>query len=165
MNLLIVCRSFNNMAGGIERMAAALMNAMCARGHDVSLLTWDSADAQSFYDLDKRINWHSLNLGTHERKAGWILRLRRMWKMRRTVRDINPGVILAFQHGTFLATRLYTAGQGIPVIAAEREAPARFEHLKAGKWQELIYQSFRLAHKITHPVRKLPDGLSGLVAS
>ena len=149
MKLLIICRSFNNMAGGIERVATALMNEMCARGHDVSLMTWDLAGAKPFYEFDKRIKWVSLNLGTHKKKAGLGLRLKRMFKMRRVLNEIKPDVALAFQHGTFLSTRLYSLGQNIPIIAAEREAPARFKHLKAGKWQNLIYQSFRLAKNIT----------------
>lgn len=149
MKILIVCRSFNNMAGGIERMAAALMNEMCAYGHDVSLLTWDLAGAKSFYKLDARIKWYNLDHGTHETKAGWILRFKRMFKMRSILKEISPDVIMAFQHGTFLSTRLYSLGQGFPIIAAEREAPARFKYLKSGKWQWLIYQSFRLSKRIT----------------
>lgn len=149
MKILFVCRSFNNMAGGVERMAAALMNEMCARGHDVGLLTWDEAGARAFYDFDPRITWMNLDMGSHLQKAGWALRLRRMVKMRRIISSYAPDVILAFQHGTFLATRLYCVGLSLPIIAAEREAPARFEHIKAGRWQGFIYQSFRLAHKIT----------------
>jgi glycosyltransferase involved in cell wall biosynthesis len=149
MKLLIVCRSFNNMAGGIERVATALMNEMCVRGHDVSLLTWDLAGARPFYEFDERIKWVHLNLGSHKSKAGLVLRLKRMFKMRCLLNEMKPDVALAFQHGTFFSTRLYSLGQNIPIIAAEREAPARFEHLKAGKWQNLIYQSFRLARNIT----------------
>jgi glycosyltransferase involved in cell wall biosynthesis len=149
MKLLIICRSFNNMAGGIERVATALMNEMCGRGHDVSLLTWDLAGAKPFYEFDERIKWYNLNLGSHKKKAGLRLRLKRLLKMRSLLREIKPDVALAFQHGTFFSTRIYSLGQNIPIIAAEREAPARFKHLKAGKWQGLIYQSFRLANDIT----------------
>ena len=137
------------MAGGIERMASAIMNEMISRGHHVSVLTWDEQGAQSFYELDDKIQWYSLDLGSHINKAGWLLRLKRAAKMRAQFKDIKPDVVLAFQHGTFLATRLYTVGMGVPIIAAEREAPSRFDHLKAGKWQSLIYQSMRLAKKIT----------------
>lgn len=137
------------MAGGIERMSAALMNEMSVRGHEVSLLTWDLAGAKSFYEFDPKINWYNLDMGTHKQKAGWGLRFRRMFRMRSLLQDISPDVIMAFQHGTFISTKLYSLGQGFPIIAAEREAPARFEHLKAGKWQWLIYQSFRLANCVT----------------
>jgi len=149
MKILIICRSFNNMAGGIERMAAALMNEMCARGHEVSLLTWDLAGAKAFYEFDDRISWYNLDLGSHVNKAGFILRIKRMLKMRRLLKEIDPNIILAFQHGTFISSRIYSLGQGYPIISAERESPSRFEHLKAGKWQWFIYQSFRLARNIT----------------
>ena len=137
------------MAGGIERMASAIMNEMCKKGHDISLLTWDQGGAKSFYELDENINWKKLSLGNHKNKAGWKIRLNRALKMRNFFSEIKPDVAIAFQHGTFISTRLYTFGMNVPIISAEREAPARFEHLKAGKWQWLIYQSFRLAKIIT----------------
>ncbi len=158
MRLLIVCRAFNNMAGGIEKMAAALMNEMCARGHDISLLTWDQSEAKSFYEFSPKIKWYTLDLGTHKNKAGWSLRLKRAIKLRAFLKEISPDVILAFQHGTFLSTRLYSLGFDIPVVAAERESPARFEHLRAGKWQHLIYQSFRLAKRVTIQCESFRNG-------
>ena len=41
MKILFAARSFDNIAGGVERMAISLMNEMVRRGHKVSLLTWD----------------------------------------------------------------------------------------------------------------------------
>lgn len=149
MKILVVCRAFHNVAGGIERMAGALMNEMARRGHEVSLLTWDRDSPVAFYGLDESIRWHTLDIGDYREKAGWLLRLRRARRIRAIVREIQPDVILAFQHGTFMSTRLYTLGLGCPVIAAEREAPARFAHLRAAKYKDLIYQSFRLAKAVT----------------
>lgn len=149
MNLLLVCRSFNNMAGGVERMGTALMNEMCRRGHEVSLLTWDRSEAEAFYKFDERIAWHCLDMGDYMKKAGWGLRLKRARWVRCFVKKLKPDVILAFQHGTFLSTRLFTYGLGIPTIAAERNAPSRFEHLQVGRYRNLIFQTFRLAQRIT----------------
>ena len=149
MKLLLVCRAFDNVAGGVERMGTALMNEMCRRGHEVSLLTWDRSEAEAFYKLDERITWHCLDMGDYLQKAGWGLRFKRARWVRRLARKLNPDVILAFQHGTFLSTRLFTFGMGIPTIAAERNAPSRFDHLKAGRYRNLIFQSFRLATRIT----------------
>ena len=149
MKLLLVCRAFNNVAGGVERMGTALMNEMCRRGHEVSLLTWDRSEAEAFYKFDERIAWHCLDIGDYMKKAGWGLRLKRARWVRRFVKKLKPDVILAFQHGTFLSTRLFTYGLGIPTIAAERNAPSRFEHLQAGRYRNLIFQTFRLAQRIT----------------
>ena len=41
ITILFACRNFNNMAGGVERMASLIMNEMVKRGHKVILLTWD----------------------------------------------------------------------------------------------------------------------------
>jgi glycosyltransferase involved in cell wall biosynthesis len=149
MKLLLVCRAFDNVAGGVERMGTALMNEMCRRGHEVSLLTWDRSEAEAFYKFDKRITWHTLDMGNYLQKAGWMLRFKRARRVRRLVKQLNPSLILAFQHGTFLSMRLFTYGLGIPTIAAERNAPSRLDHLKAGRYRNLIFQSFRLATRIT----------------
>jgi glycosyltransferase involved in cell wall biosynthesis len=149
MKILFLCRSFDNMAGGIERMAAALMNEMCRRGHSVTLITWDRAGAKSFYPLDPKIEWHTLDLGSHRAKAGWKTRMLRLRKMRQLVEQTNPDIALAFQFGTFISTRLFTLGIGLPVIAAEREAPARFNHLKGKESKHLVYMGLCLAKKIT----------------
>jgi glycosyltransferase involved in cell wall biosynthesis len=149
MKLLLVCRAFDNVAGGVERIATVLMNEMCRRGHEVSLLTWDRSEAEAFYKFDERITWHALDMGDYLQKAGWGLRFKRARRVRRLVKTLKPDVILAFQHGTFLSTRLFTFGMGIPTIASERNAPSRFDHLKAGRYRNLIFQSFRLATRIT----------------
>jgi glycosyltransferase involved in cell wall biosynthesis len=57
--------------------------------------------------------------------------------------------MIAFQDGTFLATATAALGLGIPVVAAERNAPQRFDHLRAGKRRGLIFHTFRLADCIT----------------
>src|SRR5690606_8248953 len=56
--------------------------------------------------------------------------------------------IVCFQEGPFIAIRAYTAGMGVPVIAAERNAPTRFEHTSGGPRETLVYNAFRFAHRI-----------------
>ena len=149
MKILVACRSFDKMAGGVERMAVAMMNEMRRRGHDVGLLTWDGDHAVPFYDLDPRIEWRRLALGDPAHKAGWGIRLRRALNVRRFVKAARPDIMIGFQHGTWLALRLFTMGLRIPTVAAERNAPHRFEFLEEGKRRHLIYLSFLLADRIT----------------
>lgn len=149
MRLMIACRAIDNMAGGVERQAILLANEMTLRGHHVSLLTLDSKDAQAFYDIDDNVPWYKLGLGDPKKKAGWVLRLKRMEKVRRIMKEFSPDVILAFQQGMFLTLRLYMAGMGIPVVAAERESPFRYDFTRAGKRRHLVFQTFRLAPHIT----------------
>ncbi len=149
MKIMVACRAIDNMAGGVERMAVALMNEMTARGHEVSLLTWDAEKAANFYPMDSRIRWHRLAMGNPGQKATWKLRLQRAGKVREIVEKEQPALIIAFQQGTFFSTRLFTNGLHIPVIAAEREAPQRLDHVDAGRRRFLYFWSFRLAARVT----------------
>lgn len=158
MKILFVSRLFHDVSGGVERMAITLMNELCSRGHAVELLSWDRDDAEAYYPLDKRVAWNRLDMGNANEKAGWQLRLHRQLAIRRLLAHSRPDVMIAFQHGPFLTVALAALGLGIPIIAAERNAPQRFDHLRAGTWRKLIFQTFRLADRITVQLDDYIDG-------
>ena len=64
--ILFACRNFNNIAGGIERMASIIMNEMVRRGHKVILLTC-SEEVQKFRVL-KREGWNDKRLTLTKKK-------------------------------------------------------------------------------------------------
>ncbi len=146
MKILFVWRKIDHVAGGVERMLTTMMNNMAARGHEVSLLTWDMKGATSYYDMDERITWHKLNVGAPEEKATLIQRFQRMPKVRKAVRQAKPDVIMCFASGIFFSMRIFLAGFSIPMIAAERNAPSRFEYLTG---QKKAFNVLRLANNIT----------------
>jgi len=79
--ILFACRNFNNMAGGIERMASIIMNEMVRRGHKVILLTWDPINSNSYYELNPEIIWHSVwDLNLKRVRGGWPHRCRVRWQ-------------------------------------------------------------------------------------
>lgn len=149
MRILFVNRKYDGIVGGVERMSVAMMNEMCKRGHDIFLLSWDDENATSFYELDERIQWYKMAVGNPDYKADFKTKLKRAQKVRKACREIKPDVIIGFQDGAFRGMKFYTLGMGIPVVAAERNAPSRFDHIEAGKRKNIIFQSFRLAEKIT----------------
>ncbi len=150
MKLLFSARAINNMAGGVERMITALMNAMVERGHDVQLLTFDNSNSKSFYEISDKIKWHMLNLGDASQKASNITRLKRVTKTRDIIKKFGPDVIIGFQDGPFMALRASSLGLGIPVIAAERNAPTRFDHTSSSAKKKLItFNAFRFAKVVT----------------
>jgi glycosyltransferase involved in cell wall biosynthesis len=169
MKILFVSRLFHDVSGGVERMAIALMNELCARGHAIELLSWDRNGAETWYPLDTRIVWHRLDMGDAMEKAGWLLRARRQLAIRRFLRRSRPDVMIAFQHGPFLTVTLAALGLGIPMIAAERNAPQRFDHLRAGNRRGIIFQTFRLADRITvqldNYIGEYPHYLHGRIIS
>ena len=149
MRLLFVCRMFDQMAGGVERMAINIMNAMVDRGHDVTLFTWDLADAATFFPMNDSIRWYRLDMGHAGRKADPLLRLKRLCKYRGFARSSRPDVAIGFQHGAWLFAEVGLLGLGIPVVLAERNAPDRFDHIREGRRRGLVLQSMRLAESIT----------------
>lgn len=148
MRLLFVCRVFERGVGGVERMAILLMNAMAERGHEVSLFTWDEAGAQAYYPMSEAIRWHRLDMGDATRPADWPLRVARMRRFRRLATSPKPDVVVAYQHGPFLFAALSTLATGVPVVLAERNAPDRFDYLRAGRRRGFVFATMRLARAV-----------------
>jgi GalNAc-alpha-(1->4)-GalNAc-alpha-(1->3)-diNAcBac-PP-undecaprenol alpha-1,4-N-acetyl-D-galactosaminyltransferase len=148
MRVMFVARAVNRIAGGVERMITMVMNTLAARDHAVDLLTWDLAGAEAFYPMTAAITWHRLDMGNPQVRASNLLRLRRARTVRALIGQRKPQVIVCFQDGPFMAIRAYTLGFHIPVIVCERNAPHRFDHIAAGQYRGLIYQSFRFAARI-----------------
>lgn len=148
MRLMFVARAIDRMAGGVERMIIALMNEMVRRGHEVDLFTWDQEQATAFYAMAKEIAWSRLNDGNPYVAADRMTKIRRLGAVRTLIRRSAPQAIVCFQEGPYLAIRAYTAGMGIPVIAAERNAPTHFDFTTASRRQWITYNAFRFAARI-----------------
>lgn len=157
MKILFVWRTIDNVAGGVERMITTMMNEMVQRGHEVSLFTWDNKNAQSYYPIDDRVKWYKLNMGNPKLKAGLTLRLKRIPKARKTINTFNPDVIMCFENGVFLSTRLFLFGCRYPIISAERNAPSRLEFMP-NKSKQRVYRSLRLASIITTQFERYKQG-------
>jgi len=148
MKVIVVARRFDGIAGGVQRSASFLLNLLAARGHVPVLLTWDRGGACSFYDHDCGVVWEKLDDGGPDVQATWLHRLRRLWRIRRLIRGNDPDVVVAFQHGPFLAVAVSLLMSAIPVVAAERNAPTRFDYTQAGRRRNWIFASFLLARRV-----------------
>lgn len=149
MKILFNSRKYDRIAGGVERMSIAMMNELTRRGHQIEVMSLDPDSAQMFYPLDPRVRWTRIDIGDPSRKA----RLTEIWArqsvMRNVVRRFQPDVAIGFQQGAFVALAVSALGTGTPVIAAERNAPHRFDYLKDGHGRRFQYASFRLARFVT----------------
>lgn len=157
MRLMFVARAMHAMAGGVERMIVTIMNEMAARGHSVSLFSWDRAGARAFYPMDTGIRWHRLDMGDPQSRAHLGLVAARAAAVRRLVKSERPDVIVCFQGGPFRAMQLFTAGMGIPLVAAERTAPTLYEHAGSARGRFIEHQSFRFAKRITIQFERYRD--------
>ena len=149
MKIVVAYRAFDGVAGGVQRMACLLMNDMVMRGHEITLLTWDKEGAASFYPLDERVEWVKVSIGDYKRKATLSERIKRGVRVRQIVKAKQPDLIISFMDGAYFAMRPFIVGLGIPMILAERNAPHRYDHLRGGKYQNLIFQLYRFADAIT----------------
>jgi len=150
LRVLVACRKFDGVVGGVERMSTTLMNELVTRGHHVSLFTWDvNEDAQSFYPIDSRISWFKLAMGNPAKKASFLLRLKRFLKVRNFLKDIRPDIVLGFQEGSFVTLKIYGLGLGIPMICAIRESPFRYAYITAFPPFWFSCQIFRIAAAVT----------------
>jgi GalNAc-alpha-(1->4)-GalNAc-alpha-(1->3)-diNAcBac-PP-undecaprenol alpha-1,4-N-acetyl-D-galactosaminyltransferase len=148
MRLLLVGRIFNNVAGGIEKMISTIANEMSRRGHQVYIYTWDVEGAINFYPIDRNIHWIKMNEGDFDKIPAIMTRLKRYARTRRVITDIAPDVVVAFQAGVFLHTAIPLLFTRIPLVAAERESPWRYDFLHARKWRALLNASFILSHAL-----------------
>lgn len=149
-SILLVSRNFDRMAGGVERMATAMMKEFVRRGWRVGLLTWDPEDAEAHYWLDPRVEWTRMALGDPQVRASWSLRWQRLRLIRRCTRRFAPDVVIGFQSGAFVAARLALLGCGIPTIAAERNSPDQYDHVSRGRRKRLSANlALGLATRIT----------------
>jgi glycosyltransferase involved in cell wall biosynthesis len=149
MKILFVCRMFDEMAGGVERMSILLMNSLVDRGHDVSLFTWDHPAARAFYPMRESIRWHRLNMGDPGRSASAALRFSRMVAFRKYAAALGPDVVVAFQHGAYLFAALGLVPRRIPVVLAERNAPDRLDHTSEGRHRGTMFLTMRMAAAVT----------------
>lgn len=138
-NVLFVCRNFDSMAGGIERMSTNIMNYLVDEGFHVSLITWDTSGAKSHYPLHPSIKWYKLDLGSPFRSASWLQRLKRQLSMRRIASNIAPTHVIGFQFGTFLAIRTALFGFSTKFIAAERNSPQLFCFTKSQLLNQFLW--------------------------
>jgi glycosyltransferase involved in cell wall biosynthesis len=96
-----------------------------AKDCQVSLLTFESAAALSFYPLPSSIDY---NRGNKLGGSG----LRRLWRIvsrlsliRRIVEDFGPDVIISFLDTANITTLLACLGRRVPVIVSERIDPSQ----------------------------------------
>ena len=137
------------MAGGIEFSSSLIMNEMVKRGHKVTLITWDQEHPEAFFDLSPEIDWQVINLGDPWQKASHMTRVKRLLKLRRLIKSVRSDVAVAFHDNCAVLTVLAALGLSVPVIAAERSAPSRFEYGVGGTKKKVLFQLLRLATKIT----------------
>lgn len=144
MKLLFAIKRLSSAVGGAERVLCSICSELAARGHDVTIVTFDQPGGQPFYPLDARVRRIDLGIGDSARTARLGETLRRIFALRRVVMDENPQVATGFMHSMFVLLAFSLAGTRIPVIGSEHIVPEHYR-TRPLQYASLIAASFFLA--------------------
>ncbi len=116
----------DSRGGGAERVLAQIVAEMAARGHQVSLLSFDAPDSPDFYPVDGRVHRIWLNAGRRHARTGVTDFLTRVGALRRTIRTFRPDVAIGFNHSAYVPLAFALAWTGIPVVGSEHTVRAYY---------------------------------------
>ena len=114
--------------GGAEHALCILASGWAERGHQLSILTFEHTDGQS-YALHSAVQVRRLGLAgvsRHFLQALWR-NLQRIRVLRRAIRKSEPDIIISFMDQANVLTLLATRGLGKAVIIAEQTDPALYD--------------------------------------
>lgn len=141
MHLALIISSLQT--GGAERVLSGLANAWVSQGHDISLITFSPQHENPAYPLDPRIDLYQLNQLSMTDQPYYLRAikiLKRIYKIRRALKRVQPDIVISFVDIMNITTILATRFLGIPVIVTERTHPAYYHLPFFYKWlRRLIY--------------------------
>ncbi|MFW8744744.1 glycosyltransferase family 4 protein [Mesorhizobium japonicum] len=123
MKLCFVIKSLYCIAGGAERVICEISSEMCARGHDVVLVTCDHPGQDPFFNLDHRVQRINLGLGDPGAFSNLWVTLSRMKALRQIVMENRPDVVIGFMHSIFVPLGFSLIGTQVPLIGSEHTVP------------------------------------------
>ncbi len=127
MKVLFAIKALNNAKGGAERVLADVTAGLAGKEHDISILSFDTNDGESFYPLHSKVRRICLGLGKTDKQTTVSEALSRILNLRKTVKQEKPDIVIAFMHSMFVPMALALIGTGVPVIASEHIVPAHYK--------------------------------------
>lgn len=142
MKLLFAIKGLSAAGGGAERVLASVSSAMAARGHEVTVLSYDAAASSDFYPLPNSVTRLRLGSGAVNRSASVAETISRIALLRRRIRERQPDVAIGFMHSMYLPLGVSLFGTSIPVIGSEHIV---YQHYRSRPLQALL---LRLAPRV-----------------
>jgi glycosyltransferase involved in cell wall biosynthesis len=137
VKLLFGIKALDVPGGGAERVLVTVASGLAARGHQVSVVTFDAPGGQSFYPLDGRVRRIALGLGPTDRRSGGKDFLVRLRALRRVVREEKPDAAVGFMHSMFVPMAFAIRGLGVPLVASEHIVPEYYRN-RRGEYVLLV---------------------------
>lgn len=147
MRILFAIKGMENAAGGTERVISMLIPGLMARGHNVTLVSFDRAGAESFYPLPDGLRWIQLGSADVRHKLTLKEAIRSIRCLRTAVRELRPDAAVGFMHSMYVPLAAALLGTGVPLIASEHIVP-RYYRTRRLEYVLLTLASLR-AKRIT----------------
>ena len=153
MKLTLVSSSLN--VGGAERVLSTMANYWAAIGWQITILTFDDGAEPPFYDLDRRIDLHSLGIisqdGFKFSVPSISYNLRRIQVLKQAIVASQPDLVISFVNTTNIMTLLACRGLKVKTIVSEHVHPTFAQLNKATQLlQQWTYQQADLVTVQTH---------------
>jgi glycosyltransferase involved in cell wall biosynthesis len=135
LKLLFVVKSLAAQAGGAERVLATVAGELAARGHLVTVLSFDPPHRADFYPLARSVRRIRLGIGNPGKPSRIAETLARVVALRREAKKLSPDVAIGFMHSAYLPLGAALAGTGLAVIASEHIV---FDHYAQRRLEKLL---------------------------
>jgi len=140
-----VIKSMAARGGGAERVLSHILFELVEQKWQITLLTFDEAQAQSFYPLPTEIKWKRLGSDPLQNKAGSFL-----WRAARLRRHLSlehPRRVVAFMSSSSVPAALALLGNGADFIASEHIVLSHYDNRKLERG--LLGWAFKRARAVT----------------
>ncbi len=155
MKIALLCSSLG--AGGAEKSALVLAEEFARRGIETNIVTC-STKIPDFYTVPKVLPRIRINLGKWE-SVRWfdvIGNIRRLYRIRRALKELEPDIIISFLDGLNELFLLATLGWSIKKIVS-CQIDIRHHMVSSTRWRFLRKFTYVLADKIVFLDKKQAD--------
>jgi len=151
LRITFVIKCMSAPGGGAERVLSMITRGLLERGHEISLITFDSEDSSSFYELDPRLNWERIPIGQADGRTSFAVAVKRTIALRKFLQEQSPDVAVAFMSPSIVLMSAALMGTRIPFVASEHIVPAYYTS------RPLEYSLLKLMSRRAHSVTVLSE--------
>src|SRR5690606_2730202 len=94
IHVRLVIKSLQVAGGGAERVLVDVANGLVARGHEISVVTFDQPGAPTFYPLDPRVAKAGVAIGSPGMSTPRLEFITGMLRFRRAVVAGSPDIVV-----------------------------------------------------------------------
>lgn len=126
MKIIFAIKSMT-ISGGAERVLAEISNKLFSLGHEVSILSFDKKNDQSFYKIDKGIKEIKLGDEFSDKKILTLDLFKRIYLLRKQIKFCKSGVVIGFNYSIYFPLVISSIGLKIKLICSEHSTYQSFK--------------------------------------